>query len=114
MDYKTARSFLIDQGNALENQRNPDAFLTRLKQGQAPIPGQVTSILLALKMVYDGLKDAPMIDKQLTLSLHLLSLESIRYFEVGANKGIIWPPLLKEDVERIANSVKNIFSGTWQ
>jgi hypothetical protein len=55
-----------------------------------------------------------MIDKKLTLALHLLSLESIRYFEIGANKGIIWPPLLKEDVERIANSVKNIFSGTWQ
>jgi hypothetical protein len=34
-----------------ENQRNSDAFFTHLKQGQSPISGKVTSILLALKLV---------------------------------------------------------------
>lgn len=51
MDYKTARNFLIDQRLALETQRNPDAFLMRLKEGSAPIPGQMTNILLALSPV---------------------------------------------------------------
>ena len=54
MDYKTARSFLIDQGTALETKKNPDAFLMRLKQGQPPVPGQVTSILLALKILFEA------------------------------------------------------------
>lgn len=114
MDYKTARNFLIDQGMALETQRNPDAFLLRLKQGQPPIPGQVTSILLALKIIFDGLQEAPMIDRQLVYALYLLSIESLRQFDFGQGRGVVWPPLLKEDINRIAMAVKNIFSGIWQ
>ncbi|HLO52081.1 MAG TPA: Dethiobiotin synthetase [Kamptonema sp.] len=114
MDYKTARNFLIDQGLALETQRNPDAFLMRLKQGSAPIPGQVTNILLALKVVFDTLQEAPMLDRQLVYALHLFAIESVRLFEAGSRSGIYWPPVLKEDVSRIAIAVKNIFSGVWQ
>ena len=114
MDYKTARSFLIDQGTALETKRNPDAFLMRLKQGQPPVPGQVTSILLALKILFEGLQDSPMLDRQLISALHLLSVEGLQQFEAGLRKGVSWPPLLKEDLNRIAIAVKNIFSGVWQ
>ncbi|OCR02361.1 Dethiobiotin synthetase [Oscillatoriales cyanobacterium USR001] len=114
MDYKTARNFLIDQGTALETQRNPDAFLMRLKQGSAPIPGQVTNILLALKIVFETLQESPMLDRQLIYALHLLAVESTQQFAAGSNRGIAWPPVLKEDVERIAIAVKNIFSGVWQ
>lgn len=113
MDYKTARNFLIDQGTVLETQRNPDAFLLRLKQGQPPIPGQVTSILLALKIVFDALQEAPMIDRQLILALHSLAIDSLRQFEEGHRTGVAWPPLLKEDINRIATAVKNIFADTW-
>lgn len=113
MDYKTARNFLIDQGLALETQRNPDAFLMRLKQGSPPIPGQVTNILLALKVVFDTLQEAPMLDRQLVYALHLLAVESVRQFESGSRSGTVWPPVLKEDVNRIALAVKNIFSGVW-
>lgn len=114
MDYKTARNFLIDQGTALETQRNPDAFLSRLKQGNAPIPGQVTNILLALKIVFDTLQESPMLDRQLVYALHLFAVESVQQFEAGSHSGIAWPPVLKEDVKRIAIAVKNIFSGVWQ
>ncbi|MEG3956413.1 Dethiobiotin synthetase [Microcoleus sp. herbarium2] len=114
MDYKTARSFLIDQGTALETKKNPDAFLMRLKQGQPPVPGQVTSILLALKILFEGLQDSPMLDRQLISALHLLSVEGLQQFEAGRSKGVSWPPLLKEDLNRIAIAVKNIFSGVWQ
>ena len=113
MDYKTARNFLIDQGLALETQRNPDAFLVRLKQGSPPIPGQVTNILLALKVVFDTLQEAPMLDRQLVYALHLFAVESVRQFESGSRSGTVWPPVLKEDVNRIALAVKNIFSGVW-
>ncbi len=114
MDYKTARSFLIDQGTALETKKNSDAFLMRLKQGQPPIPGQVTSILLALKILFEGLQESPMLDRQLISALHLLSVESLLQFEAGLRRGVSWPPLLKEDLSRIAIAVKNIFSGVWQ
>lgn len=114
MDYKTARNFLIDQGMALETQRNPDAFLLRLKKSQPPIPGQVTNLLLALKVVFDTLQEAPMIDRQLIYALYLLSLESVKQFEAGNRAGVVWPPLLQEDVDRIALAVKSIFSGVWK
>jgi hypothetical protein len=114
MDYKIARNFLIDQGTALETQRNPDAFLIRLKQGIPPIPGQMTNILLALKIVFDTLQESPMLDRQLIYALHLLAVESLQEFEAGSRRGITWPPVLKEDIQRMAIAVKNIFAGVWK
>lgn len=112
MDYKTARSFLIAQGTASE--QNPDAFLVRLKQGQAPVPGQVTNILLALKIVFEALQTASALDRELVYSLHLLSFESRQLYEAGRQTGADWPPLLDEDLKRISRAVKSIFAGTWQ
>jgi hypothetical protein len=106
MDYKTARNFLITQGKALETQKNPDAFLIRLKQGQPPIPGQLTSILLALKIVFDGAKDSSTLEREL-----VSALESHLLFEEGRSRGVEWPPLLKEDIKRVRLAVQSIFSG---
>jgi hypothetical protein len=112
MDYETARSFLVDQG--LAAQRSPDAFLMRLKQGEPPVPGQVTSILLALKVVFEALRDVSSLERELVYSLYLLSNESRQQFEAGRRAGVVWPPLLDEDLTRIAIAVKSIFSGVWQ
>ena len=111
MDYETARQFLIDQGTALETQTNQDAFLMRLEQGKPPIPGQVTNILLALKISFENLFGDPLLDRELVAGLHLLAIESLKLFEIGKQKRVMWPPLLKEDIERITIAVKNIFSG---
>ena len=111
MDYKTARNFLIAQGTALETQKNPDAFLIRLQQGQPPIPGQLTSILLALKIVLDGSKDSSTLERELVSALYQLALESLLLFEAGRDRGVEWPPLLKEDLGRVRAAVGNIFSG---
>ena len=61
MDYETARRLLVDQSS--ETTPNSDAFLARLQQGQPPIPGQVTSILLALKVIFEALKGEKMPSK---------------------------------------------------
>lgn len=111
MDYQTARNLLITQG--LDAPRQPDALLTRLLQGQPPIPGQVTTILLALKVVFEALKDATELDRELVYSLYLFALSSRQAFEDGKRRGVDWPPLLDEDLERIACSVKSIFAGEW-
>lgn len=113
MDYKTARNFLIDQGTALDTQKNPDAFLNRLQQGQPPIPGQVTNLLLALKITFDALQGDPLLDRILVYSLHCLTLESSLAFENGRRSGVEWPPLLKADLHRISLGVKSVFGGTW-
>ncbi len=113
MDYKTAHQFLIDQGTALETRNHPDAFLIHLEQGKAPIPGQVTSILLALKIVFDVVKDQPTLNREFVLALYLLAIESYQQFEMGKSRGIQWPPLLKEDLNRIAVGVKSILAGQW-
>ncbi len=113
MDYKTASSFLIDQGLATA-EHNPEAFLVRLQLGKPPIPGQVTSILLALKVIFDALKGSTKFERQLVCALHLLAFDSRQLFDSGKRSGIVWPPLLDEDVDRIAVAVKNIFSGVWQ
>lgn len=114
MDYPTARNFLIDQGSALLTKKNPDAFLMLLAQRKPPVPGQMTSILLALKVAFDALKEAPNLDRQLVYALHLLASESQRLFEAGRLAGADWPPLLKEDLNRLAIAVKSIFSDVWQ
>ncbi|MCA1995216.1 MAG: Dethiobiotin synthetase [Coleofasciculus sp. S288] len=112
MDYRTARSFLIAQGTASE--QNTDAFLVRLKQGKTPVPGQVTNILLALKMVFEALQTASALDRELVYSLYVLSFESRHYYEAGRQAGVTWPPLLDEDLKRIARAVKSIFAGVWR
>jgi hypothetical protein len=112
MDYKTAYSFLITQVTASE--QNADAFLSRLKQGKAPVPGQVTNILLALKMVFEGLRGATSLDRELIYSLYVLAYESRQRFEEGRRLGVNWPSLLDEDIQRIARAVKSILAGVWQ
>ncbi len=112
MDYETARSFLINQAQ-LTN-ANQDAFLLRLRQGKPPIPGQVTSVLLALKVVFEALRAAPSIDRELIYTLHILSLESRQQYESQRKSGVVWPPLLDEDITRIATAVKNIFADEWK
>jgi hypothetical protein len=111
MDYKTACGFLINQGTTSD--QNPDAFLVRLKQGKAPVPGQVTNILLGLKIVFEALRTAPTLDRELVYSLYLLSFESRKLFDAGHQAGVNWPPLLDEDLKRINRAVKSIFAGVW-
>ena len=111
MDYKTARNFLINQGTASD--KNADTFLLRLKHRKAPVPGQVTNILLALKIVFEGLRSSPTIDRELSYSLYLLSFETRQQFEAGRQTGVNWPPLLDEDLKRIDRAVKSILAGVW-
>ncbi len=110
MDYETARRLLIDQTNLNAS----DTFLARLGQTKPPIPGQVTSILLALKVVFDALKDQTVIDRELASALFLISGEARRLFDSGLAQSLDCPPLLNEDLGRIAIAVKSIFSGNWQ
>ena len=111
MDYKTARSILIHQGTTSDP--TTDTFLMRLKQGKPPIPGQVTTLLLALKVVFEGLRTASTLDRELVYALYLLSFESRQHFEAGIRAGVDWPPLLKEDLKRISRAVKSIYAGVW-
>ncbi|MCC5615349.1 Dethiobiotin synthetase [Nostoc sp. CHAB 5836] len=112
MNYETARKLLIDQ--TITTEENPDALLTRMKQGKPPVPGQITSILLALKVVFEALKDAKSLDRELALALYQLSIKAQQLFGAGRKAGVDWPPLLKEDLLRISLASESIFSGTWQ
>lgn len=86
----------------------------RLQQRKLPVPGQITSILLALKVVFEGLKDATTIDRDLVYALYQLALKTQQLFAAGRKAGMEWPPLLKEDLLRIAMATECIFSGEWQ
>ncbi|MCM0588879.1 MAG: Dethiobiotin synthetase [Gloeotrichia echinulata IR180] len=112
MNYETARKILIDQTATTEEK--PDALLMRMKQGKAPVPGQITSILLALKVVFEALKEAPTLDRELAFALYQLSIKAQQLFAVGRKAGIDWPPLLKEDLLRISLACESIFAGKWQ
>lgn len=111
MDFKTAQDYLLLQAG-----RQPavqeEVFLDRLQRGQPPIPGQVTTILLALKVILEGLRQAEYLDRELVSALHLLAYDSRRFYTVGLQAGVIWPPLLHEDLERIAQLVRQIFLNT--
>ncbi len=113
MDYKSAYILLHSQGR--EYQITPESFISRLQQGKLPIPGQVTNILVALKMVFEHLKaeEIESIDRQVATSIYIIAYESRRAFILGLRAGIIWPPLLDEDIDRIGLAVKSILAGTW-
>lgn len=113
MDYETARQFVLTQGGITEHPPT-DAFLVRLKQGKPPVPGQVTSLLLALKVLFEGLRSAEHLERPLVCALYLLAHEGRTQFEQGRRLGVSWPPLLDEDLTRIAIAVRSIFAGTWQ
>lgn len=112
MDYLTARNLLLKQGRPTEAES--DALLMRLKQGRPPIPGQITALLLALKIVFEALQDTDTFDRELVYALHTIASSSRELFVLGEKQGIEWPPLLNEDLSRIAIAVKSIFAGVWQ
>ena len=112
MDYETARQFLILQG--CPSPTNTDAFLNRLQAGQPPIPGQVTSILLAIKMVYAALEGTPSLSREFAGPLCRLAVDSNISYQAGLMNGVPWPPLLAEDLQRISKGIASIMSGHWQ
>ncbi|MGV0025074.1 Dethiobiotin synthetase [Phormidesmis priestleyi] len=110
VDYESARRLVLDQSRSSV----ADTFLGRLQRSHSPMPGQVTSILLALKVVFEGLKEAGAIDRDLAYALHLVASDGRQLFEAGLRKSADCPPLLNEDLTRISLAVKSIFSGVWQ
>lgn len=108
MDYSTAYHFLFQQGTATDSAA--DTLLVRLQQQKPPIPGQVTSLLLALKVVQEGLKGVASLDRNFVYALYRLARESQFMFKQGQKAGIQWPPLLEKDLQRIEVAVENIFA----
>ncbi|MBD2136194.1 Dethiobiotin synthetase [Anabaena sp. FACHB-1237] len=111
MNYEIARKLIIDHTTKSDN---PDTLLNRLQQGKAPIPGQITSILLSLKIIFETLKTENTIDKELASSLYQLAIKPQKLFIIGRKAGVDWPPLLNEDLLRISGAVESIFLGIWQ
>ncbi len=112
MNYETARQLLVAQ--TLTTDEHPDALLMRMKLGKSPVPGQITSILLALKVVFEAMKDSPNLDRELAFALYQLGVKAQQIFVAGRKAGVDWPPLLKEDLLRISLATESIFSGVWQ
>ncbi|MEM8806955.1 MAG: Dethiobiotin synthetase [Cyanobacteria bacterium P01_G01_bin.38] len=109
MDFKTACTLISKQTTT--DGSVPDAFLARLQQFESPIPGHATSLLLALKVIADGLKASTTVERPLAHGLYQLAYESRQTYEKGRQRGVEWPPLLDEDIERIAIAVNQIFAG---
>lgn len=107
MDAKTARYVLMTQADITVN----NSFLGRLQQHQPPVPGQVTSLLLALTSIKEDLKAATQLDRTLVYALHQLAYESRQCYEQGKQAKVEWPPVLDADIERIAIATAQIFKG---
>ena len=110
MDFDTARRFLLAQ--TVASVPGQTTFIECLRQGRAPIPGQATSILLALKTVSQNLKGEPTIERSLGLALFVLAYESRQLYLQGQANQVEWPPLLSEDLTRIAAAVRQIWADT--
>ena len=108
MDFETARRFLLAQTITPVPGQVP--FINCLRQGIPPVPGQVTSILLALKTLTSGLQGEPAIERSLGHAFFILTYESRQLYAQGEKSGVEWPPLLDEDLTRIADSVKLIWA----
>lgn len=120
MDYATAYHVIMrqiqteqPQGSGTGDRPDEPPFLVRLSQGKPPVPGQITTLLLALKVIYEGLKGASMLERDLALALYRLAQESKRSFQSGVTRGVDWPPFLDQDLQRLAQVVDNIFADRW-
>jgi hypothetical protein len=114
MDFETAWQFVLRQTTIEPIEDQSETFMLRLKQGNPPIPGQVTSLLLALKVLFEGLKNEPALDRTLIQALFALACESRQLFDKGKQAGVTWPPLLDEDLGRITKAAQSIVTGVWQ
>lgn len=108
MDFQTARQFVLAQTVNPSPDQTP--FILCLRQGQPPVPGQVTSLLLALKTLAAGLRDEPTLERSLAHAFFILSYESHQLYRQGQTRGVEWPPLLEEDLKRIADGVEAILA----
>ncbi|MGF1457717.1 MAG: Dethiobiotin synthetase [Leptolyngbyaceae cyanobacterium] len=108
MDFDTARQFVMAQ--AFSSVPGQTSFIECLRQGQAPVPGQATSLLLALKTLSQSLTNEPTVERSLGHALFILSYESRQLYNLGRLKQVEWPPLLDEDLTRIAEAVKQIWT----
>ena len=110
MDFQSAYQELLTQ--TLPQYETGDTFLGRLRRGHPPVPGQVTSLLLALRVIHNSLQAASQLDRNLAQALFLAAYESRNLFESGYAANVNWPPLLDEDLARIAIAVHNVFANT--
>ncbi|MEO1790759.1 MAG: Dethiobiotin synthetase [Cyanobacteria bacterium J06629_19] len=108
MDFQSAQQQLLKQ--TLPQHETNDTFLGRLRRGYPPVPGQVTSLLLALRVIQDGLQQVSALRRELAHALFLVAYESRNLFESGRAAGVSWPPLLDDDLERIAIAAYKIFT----
>lgn len=111
MDYDTARGLIAQQMDAEGSESA--TLLDHLRQGKPPVPGQVTSLLLALKVIFDKHQGQSSLERSLITQLHQLAWETRRSFEQGTRQGVSWPPLLSEDLGRVAAAVQGIFADQW-
>ena len=110
MDFQSARQELLRQ--TLPQYETDDTFLGRLRRGYPPVPGQVTTLLLALKALNESLRAATEIDRELAQALFLVAYDSRNLFESGRAANVPWPPLLDEDLARIAIAAYKIFENS--
>jgi len=108
MDFNTARRFVLAQ--TLMPVAGQTSFIDCLRQGKAPVPGQVTSLLLALKALSQALQNEPTIERSLGHALFILTYESRQLYLQGQQQQVEWPPLLDEDLTRIATAVRRIWA----
>ncbi|PSN11184.1 Dethiobiotin synthetase, partial [filamentous cyanobacterium CCP5] len=52
----------------------------------------------------------PALDREIIHALFNLSYESQRYFDAGQRSGVVWPPMLADDLRRIAAGVRGILT----
>lgn len=109
MDYATAREFILTQGR--NPTHDPDTILERLQRGSPPVPGQITSLLLALKVTHDSLRDRMQLERDIVYALHQLAMVSRQTYQQGLQRGVNWPPLLNDDITRIQIAVHDILAG---
>ncbi|MFZ4639685.1 MAG: Dethiobiotin synthetase [Nodosilinea sp.] len=113
MDFATARQFVLGQTGPRTDQRL-DTFIACLRQGRPPVPGQVTSLLLALKVIFEGLKQEPTLERSLVQALLVFIKDSPDLFQSGSYQGVQWPPLLEDDLARLSRAAVSIIKGEWQ
>ncbi len=111
MNLETARAFVLQQ---TDPSAADQTFLGRLRLGEPPLPGQITSLLLALKVIFEELRGQPQLDRTLIWALYALATEAPACVQRGSQAGSRWPPLLMDDLARLRAAAESILSDQWR
>jgi len=104
-----ARDLLLAESLAV------DGVLIALRMGDDPGPERMGRLIAALRVIFDQLQGATVIDRELAYALHGFAVYPDMHVSSWARQGRKWRPgLVENELPALGFAIESIFAGAWQ